>query len=677
MEKHVHIYDADGNQLCCTLEEKIDRLTPPPLNAGPDSCCDHAHTEAEAHGHDHGHTYDGNSGLWMMFRPALFSLSLLLTGIILDRSGLTWYTSAMRIFIYLAAYLPVGWPVLRDAWMSIRKGEVFSEFFLMTIATLGAIFIGEYPEAVTVMLFYTIGENLQTLAVRRAKANIKTMLDQRPDMVTVVDGSITKSVPAGSAVPGNIIQLSPGEKVGLDGILITDLADFNTAALTGESIPASRTQGEEVLAGMINLHKVSRVRVTKKWEDSKLSHILQMVQDASSRKAPTELFIRKFAKIYTPIVVVLAVGICLVPYFLVEEYQFRDWLYRALIFLVISCPCALVISIPLGYFGGIGAASRKGILVKGGNYLDTLAALKHVVVDKTGTMTRGVFEVRDVVTAEGVDRKRLLQQLKTLQSYSTHPVASAVKAYVTEDNDTIKADEVHEVAGKGIAGIIDGRMMLAGNLQMFRDNGVVYDPALEHIPYTIVAIAVDGRYAGYVTIADAVRDEASQAVDQLRNMGVGMTMLSGDRQLVVDAVASELDIRNAYGGLLPEDKVTRLKQIRSEYAPLAFVGDGMNDAPVLALSDVGIAMGGLGSDMAIESADVVIQDDDVRKLPLAIRIGKKTRQIVWQNITLAFVVKAIVLILGATGEATMWEAVFADVGVALLAVANAIRVQRL
>lgn len=677
MEKHVHIYDADGNQLCCTLEEKIDRLTSPSLNAGQDSCCDHAHTDAEAHGHDHSQTHDGNSGLWMMFRPALFSLVLLLTGIILDRSGLAWYTSAMRILIYLAAYLPVGWPVLRDAWMSIRRGEVFSEFFLMTIATLGAIFIGEYPEAVTVMLFYTIGENLQTLAVRRAKANIKAMLDQRPDMVTVIDDGIAKSIPAGSVVPGSIIQLSPGEKVGLDGILITDLADFNTAALTGESIPASRMQGEEVLAGMINLHKVSRVRVTKKWEDSKLSHILQMVQDASSRKAPTELFIRKFAKIYTPIVVLLAAGICLLPYFLVEDYQFRDWLYRALIFLVISCPCALVISIPLGYFGGIGAASRNGILVKGGNYLDTLAALKHVVVDKTGTMTRGVFEVRDIVTAEGIDRKRLLQQLKTLQSYSTHPVASAVRAYVTEDNDAIEAGEVHEVAGKGLAGVINGRMMLAGNLQLLRDNGVAYDPALEHIPYTIVAIAVDGHYAGYVTIADAIREEASQVVDQLRDMGVGMTMLSGDRQLVVDAVASELNIRNAYGGLLPEDKVTRLKQIRSEHAPLAFVGDGMNDAPVLALSDVGIAMGGLGSDMAIESADIVIQDDDVRKLPLAIRIGKKTRQIVWQNITLAFGVKAIVLILGATGEATMWEAVFADVGVALLAVANAIRVQRL
>lgn len=566
---------------------------------------------------------------------------------------------------------------MKEAWESIAKGEVFSEFMLMGIATLGAMGIEQYPEAVAVMLFYSIGETFQTLAVQRAKANIKMMLDQRPDEVTIVNGDKFETVKAATVPPGTIVRLNPGEKAALDGILLSASGSFNTAALTGESVPATKFKGEEILAGMISVNESCRMEVSRPYEDSKLSGILRMVQDASSRKAPTELFIRKFAKVYTPIVVFLAVAICLLPFFFVSDYIFSQWLYRALIFLVISCPCALVISIPLGYFGGIGAASRNGILVKGGNYLDTLAGIRHVVVDKTGTMTRGNFEVREVEISEGFNRIEVLTDLKALQGFSTHPIAGAIQRYVQEEVVGIRVEDVLEIAGKGMSGTVNGKHLLAGNLALMQVNKIPYDVSLEEIEYTLVAIAVDDKFAGYVTIADEIKPNAAAVVRELADMGVELTMLSGDSSKVVAAVAREIGIRKAYGSLLPEDKVAKANEIKEASPPIAFVGDGMNDAPVLALSDVGIAMGGLGSDMAIESADVVIQDDDIKKIPLSIRIGKKTKTIVWQNILFAFGVKAAVLILGASGEATMWEAVFADVGVALIAVANAVRIQRM
>lgn len=675
MKKHVHIYDAAGNQLCCTLEQKINQKSDVTLVAAEPACCNHDHADNHVEEHDHIASVDG--GWWHLFRPAIISFVLLISGIILDHYEPFFYDQWVRIGLYLLAYIPVGWPVLKEAWESIAKGEVFSEFMLMGIATLGAMGIEQYPEAVAVMLFYSIGETFQTLAVQRAKANIKMMLDQRPDEVTIVNGDKFETVKAATVPPGTIVRLNPGEKAALDGILLSASGSFNTAALTGESVPATKFKGEEILAGMISVNESCRMEVSRPYEDSKLSGILRMVQDASSRKAPTELFIRKFAKVYTPIVVFLAVAICLLPFFFVSDYIFSQWLYRALIFLVISCPCALVISIPLGYFGGIGAASRNGILVKGGNYLDTLAGIRHVVVDKTGTMTRGNFEVREVEISEGFNRIEVLTDLKALQGFSTHPIAGAIQRYVQEEVVGIRVEDVLEIAGKGMSGTVNGKHLLAGNLALMQVNKIPYDVSLEEIEYTLVAIAVDGKFAGYVTIADEIKPNAAAVVRELADMGVELTMLSGDSNKVVAAVAREIGIRKAYGGLLPEDKVAKANEIKEASPPIAFVGDGMNDAPVLALSDVGIAMGGLGSDMAIESADVVIQDDDIKKIPLSIRIGKKTKTIVWQNILFAFGVKAAVLILGASGEATMWEAVFADVGVALIAVANAVRIQRM
>ncbi len=580
-----------------------------------------------------------------------------------------------RLGWYVAAYLPVGFPVIREMFGAIRKGEVFSEFTLMSIATIGAFAISEYPEGVAVMLFYAVGEIFQTIAVRRAKGNIKALLDQRPDEVTVLENNQSRTAKAETVQIGSILQLRPGEKLALDGELLSDGASFNTAALTGESKPDTKTKGDTVLAGMINLNTVAQVRVTTAYTDSKLSKILELVQNATAQKAPTELFIRKFAKVYTPIVVLLAVLIVAVPYLVVDGYVFRDWLYRALVFLVISCPCALVISIPLGYFGGIGAASRNGILFKGSNFLDIMATVKNVVMDKTGTMTEGVFKVQEVKLNPGFEEKTVLSWVNALESNSTHPVASAIRQHVGEVDNSLKFSEVEEIAGHGLRAVLDGKPVLVGNFRLMDKFGINYPAELANIPLTVIAVAEGGQFVGYLTIADAIKEDAQAAVDKLKALGVSVTMLSGDKTAVVKYVADKLGISQAFGDLLPEDKVAKVQEIKARNESVAFVGDGVNDAPVVALSDAGIAMGGLGSDATIETADVVIQDDRPSKIPLAIQIGKATKRIVWQNITLAFVVKAVVLVLGAGGLATMWEAVFADVGVALLAILNAVRVQ--
>ena len=589
----------------------------------------------------------------------------------------SWFTGWVRIVWYVVAYLPVGLPVVKEAIQSIRKSDVFSEFLLMSIATIGAFAIGEYPEGVAVMLFYAIGEIFQSLAVQRAKRNIKSLLDQRPDEVTIIENNVAKTIKASTAKIGDIIQLKAGEKLGLDGELLSDKASFNTAALTGESKPDSKLKGETVLAGMINLNSVSQVKVTTAYTDSKLSKILEMVQEATSKKAPTELFIRKFAKIYTPIVVFLAIGICLVPILFVENYVFNDWLYRALIFLVISCPCALVISIPLGYFGGIGAASKNGILFKGSNFLDVMASIQNVVMDKTGTMTEGVFKVQEVVFKADFDQNKILQLVNALESQSTHPVATAIHDFVGEIDSKISLKEVEEIAGHGLKASVNGKELLVGNFKLMDKFSIKYDIDPSSIVYTLIAVAYDNNFVGYLTIADSIKEDAQITIDKLKALGIKTTMLSGDKNNVVQFVAQKLGITNAFGDLLPEDKVNKVKEIIAKNQTVAFVGDGVNDAPVVALSNVGIAMGGLGSDATIETADVVIQDDKPSKIPIAINIGKQTKKIVWQNITLAFTVKAIVLILGAGGLATMWEAVFADVGVALLAILNAVRIQRM
>ena len=660
--KHIHQYDATGKQICCTLEEKINKKI------------EH-HSDDD--GHDHEHSNEEKS-TFQMFIPAIISFVLLMVAIGLDNYfPQSWFTGWVRITWYVLAYIPVGFPVVKEAFESIRKGEIFSEFLLMSIATIGAFAIAEFPEGVAVMLFYAIGEIFQTLAVQRAKANIKTLLDQRPDEVTVLENNTAKTIKASTAKIGDIIQLKAGEKLGLDGELLSDNASFNTSALTGESKPDTKTKGETVLAGMINLNSVCQVKVTVAYTDSKLSKILEMVQDATAKKAPTELFIRKFAKIYTPIVVLFAILICVVPMLFVADYVFRDWLYRALVFLVISCPCALVISIPLGYFGGIGSASKNGILFKGSNFLDVMASIQNVVMDKTGTMTEGVFKVQEVIFKDDFNKDNILQMVNALESQSTHPVATAIHQYVGKIDNTIKLENVEEISGHGLKANINEKELLVGNFKLMDKFSITYDIDPTTIVYTLIAVAYDKKFVGYLTIADSIKEDAQITIDKLKALGIKTTMLSGDKDNVVQFVAQKLGITNAFGDLLPEDKVNKVKEIIAKNETVCFVGDGVNDAPVVALSNVGIAMGGLGSDATIETADVVIQDDMPKKIPMTINIGKQTKKIVYQNIGLAFTVKAIVLVLGAGGLATMWEAVFADVGVALLAILNAVRIQRM
>ncbi|WP_345767054.1 MULTISPECIES: heavy metal translocating P-type ATPase [Chryseobacterium] len=651
-----------------------------------EECCStkpekpHSHNhEGHDQDHDHGHSHDSEGkSVIEMFLPAIVSFMLLIVGIVMDHMiKPEWFTGWIRLIWYLIAYIPVGLPVLKEAFGSIKNGDVFSEFFLMGIATVGAFAIGEYPEGVAVMLFYSVGEVFQAMAVTRAKTDIKSLLDQRPDEVTVIRDGKPETVKAEKVNIGDIIQLKSGEKLGLDGKLLSETASFNTAALTGESKPDTKTKGDLVLAGMINLNTVSEIEVTTAYKDSKLSHILEMVQNATAQKAPTELFIRKFAKVYTPIVVFLAIGIALMPYFFVGNYEFRDWLYRALVFLVISCPCALVISIPLGYFGGIGAGSRNGILFKGSNFLDVLATVQNVVMDKTGTMTEGVFKVQEVNFNNEFNKNEILTFINALEAKSSHPVATAIHEYAGAIDHSVELENIEEIAGQGLKAIVGGKELLVGNFRLMDASGIRYDLKPDNIIYTVVAVAYDKKFVGYLTIADSIKADAKFTIDQLKSLGIKTTMLSGDKSSVVKYVADTLGIQNAHGDLLPEDKVNKVKEIKARKQTVAFIGDGVNDAPVVALSDVGIAMGGLGSDATIETADVVIQDDRPGKIPMAINIGKQTKRIVWQNIILAFAVKAAVLVLGAGGLATMWEAVFADVGVALLAILNAVRIQRM
>ena len=649
--------------------------------AKPSCSCSHdepVHSDNDGHDHGHDHEHNSEGTLFKMFLPAIISFVLLLIGIGLDNYfPQRWFSGYLRIAWYVAAYLPVGFPVLREAYESIIKGDVFSEFFLMCIATIGAFAIGEYPEGVAVMLFYTIGETFQGMAVSKAKSNIKSLLDSRPDEVTIFENNIAVKVRAFDVKIGSVIQLKAGEKLGLDGELLSDTASFNTAALTGESKPDTKKKGETVLAGMINENTIVQVKVTTAYSDSKLSKILELVQTAVTKKAPAELFIRKFAKIYTPIVVYLAIGICVLPMLFVDHYVFNDWLYRALVFLVISCPCALVISIPLGYFGGIGAASKNGILFKGSNYLDSISTIQNVVMDKTGTMTEGVFKVQAVIINPEFDKEEILNMVNVLESHSTHPVATAIHNYVGQIDSSIELKNVEEISGHGLKALFNGKDLHVGNFKLLDKYNIPYNIDPSSVVYTTIAIAYDRKFAGYLTIADEIKKDAQETVTKLKALGVKVTMLSGDKTNVVQFVADKLGITNAFGDLLPEDKVDKVNEIKAKNETVAFVGDGVNDAPVIALSTVGIAMGGLGSDAAIETADVVIQDDKPSKIAMAINIGKQTKKIVWQNITLAFVVKAFVLILGAGGLATMWEAVFADVGVALLAILNAVRIQKM
>lgn len=609
----------------------------------------------------------------------MLSLFMLLAGMAADyweQPG--FFRGWLRISWYVLAYLPVGWPVLVKGWKAILKGAVFTEFFLMGIATLGAFAIGEYPEAVAVMLFYAIGELFQEAAVNRAKRNIKALLDIRPESASVLRNGQLETVHPEDVKKGETIQVKPGEKVPLDGQMLSNTSSFNTSALTGESKPATYNKGENVLAGMVNLDRLIELKVIRPFNESSLARILELVQHATARKAKTEHFIRKFARVYTPIVTFLAVGLTFLPWFLVENYVFVEWLYRALIFLVISCPCALVISIPLGYFGGIGAASRKGILFKGSNFLDLITKVNTVVMDKTGTLTKGVFEVQKAETMDGVDTD-WLGMAAALESKSTHPIARAIVAYAKNQGKEISEPQKQkEVAGYGLTGMVNGKRVLIGNQKLMDREGIITCADSVAEADTVIHVSVNGKYAGYLVIADELKEDAEEAIVQLHKSGVReLVILSGDRNAVTQKLAKSLGIDWAFGDLLPEQKVEKVKELKKDRSRIiAFVGDGINDAPVLALADVGIAMGGLGSDAAIETADVVIQTDQPSKIATAIRIGKQTKRIVWQNISLALGVKLLVLFLGAGGLASMWEAVFADVGVALLAILNAVRIQR-
>lgn len=616
-------------------------------------------------------------GAWRAHLPAIASFVLLIGGIAIDQLAPQFFQPEWKLFVlYLAAYLPVGLPVLVKAIEAIAKGDVFSEFFLMSLATIGAFFIKEYPEGVAVMLFYAVGELFQDAAVDRAKRNIQAVLDVRPDTANVMRDGVPVETPAAEVKVGDTIRIRVGDRVPLDGKLLSDQASFDTAALTGESVPRTIVKEAPVLAGMIATDKVVDMEVTKPFGESSLARILDLVQNAAKSKSPTELFIRRFARIYTPIVVALAVGIVLVPMLIVEPYVFNTWLYRALIFLVISCPCALVISIPLGYFGGIGAASRKGILLKGGNYLDVLTKVNTIVMDKTGTLTEGVFAVQDVKPAAGITEGRLLSVIKAMETHSTHPIAQAVLKH--PQGDAVgDATNVEEISAHGMRGTVDGNEVLVGNTRLLRKFNMPYPAEVNAVEDTIVVCAIGGAYAGYLTVADKIKADAKETISLLKAQGIReIVMLSGDKASITQRVATTLGITKAFGDLLPEDKVTRMQEAKKDpTAVVAFVGDGINDAPVLALSDVGIAMGGLGSDAAIETADVVLQNDKPSSIAVAIRIGKATKRVVTQNIVLAFGVKAIVLVLGAGGLATLWEAVFADVGVALVAILNASRLR--
>ena len=624
---------------------------------------------------DHPQKIAAPKPVWRERWNLLLSLAILIVLLVIELGVDLELPSAIALSVNAVAYLLAGWNVLRMALQKLKHGDIFNEFVLMSVATLGAFYIGEYTEGVAVMIFYSIGEWFQDSAVVRAKSSIKALLDIRPDVVAVIRNGNTEVVNPSNVSIDETIQVKPGEKVALDGELISEQSSFNTAALTGESRPDTKYRGERVLAGMINLNTLAEVKVTALYKDSKLSKILEMVQDATSRKSQTQLFISRFANIYTPIVFFLAIALVVIPYFVVHDYVFKDWLYRGLVFLVISCPCALVVSIPLGYFGGIGLASRNGILFKGGNFLDVMTKVNTIVMDKTGTLTKGVFKVQKVVS-RGIDEKDLVRITAILEKNSTHPVGKAVVEYAGVQLG-VTATSIEEIPGHGLKGNVDGKEVLAGNLRLLKRFSVSYPPEIEVEEDTVVVVAVDNKYAGYITIADEVKEDATEAIKSMHRLKIKTVMLSGDRQSVVNDVAKEIGIDEAFGDLLPEDKVEKVKALKQRGRHIAFVGDGINDAPVVALADAGIAMGGLGSDATIETADVVIQNDQPSKIVSSIKIGYITRNIVWQNIILAMLVKAIVLLLGARGMANLWEAVIADVGVALLAILNAVRIQRI
>lgn len=586
----------------------------------------------------------------------------------------------VRLALFILSYLIIGGEVLWRAGRNILHGQVFDENFLMALATVGAFAVKEYPEAVAVMLFYQIGETFQDMAVDRSRRSIKALMDIRPEFASIErQGEIIQINPALVNV-GDTIIVKPGERVPLDGVVIDGQSMMDTSALTGEAVPRSARANDEVLAGFININGLLKLQVTRTFGESTVAKILDMVQNASTRKAPTENFITKFARYYTPAVVCSALMIAVIPPLVLPGATWASWLYRGLIFLVVSCPCALVISIPLSFFGGIGGASRRGILIKGGNFLEALNDVRTVVFDKTGTLTKGVFKVTKIVSAVGYTEGDVLRYAALAEAHSNHPIARSILEAYAEPVFLESNAEYEEITGQGVRVKVNGETVLAGNLKLMQDNGIAAHTNTE--AKTVVHVALSGgKYLGYITISDEIKEDATEAVSALRRLGIQeLVMLTGDVKEIGEKVANELGLDRVYAGLLPDQKVLKVEELIQQKGfngKVIFVGDGLNDAPVLARADIGVAMGGLGSDAAIEAADIVLMTDEPSKLVDVLKIARKTRVIVWQNIIFALGIKAIVLLLGAFGIATMWEAVFADVGVALIAVLNAMRMMKL
>lgn len=580
----------------------------------------------------------------------------------------------LQIALFIISYIIVGGDVVKRAVKNIFKGQVFDENFLMSIATIGAFFIGEYPEGVAVMLFYQVGELFQSYAVGKSRKSIASLMDIRPDYANVKKGDELVKVDPDEVQIGDIIVIKAGEKIPLDGKVIEGSSMIDTSALTGESVPREVEVGSDILSGCININGVITAEVTKEFGESTVSKILDLVENASSKKSNSEQFITKFARYYTPVVVIIAVFLAIIPPLVIDGATFSDWIYRALAFLVVSCPCALVISIPLSFFGGIGGASKKGVLVKGSNYLEALAETEIVVFDKTGTLTKGVFNVQEI-HPEGVSKEELLELTAHAESYSNHPISLSLKRAYSKEIDNGRISDVEEISGHGVIATVDGKKVMVGNIKLMKMMDIPYFKG--ELIGTIVHVAVNNKYIGYIVIADEVKEDSAQAIKELKAANIKQTvMLTGDNKSIGSKVAKELGLDKVYAELLPADKVEKLEELfsqKSKKGKLAFVGDGINDAPVLARADIGIAMGGLGSDAAIEAADVVIMTDEPSKIATTMKISKKTLKIAHQNIVFAIGIKIIVLILSAFGITTMWAAIFADVGVTIIAVLNAFR----
>lgn len=596
----------------------------------------------------------------------LYSLTIFIIAILVKEPF------GLKLSLFIVSYIISGWKVLYRSFINIKKGLIFDENFLMSIATIGAFSIGQFAEAVGVMIFYEIGELLQNLAVDNSRRSIKSLLEIRPDYANIIDNDRTYKVSPQEVDVGQLILVKSGERIPLDGVVIKGSTMVDTSALTGEPVPKTIKEGDEVLSGYVNLNGSITVKVEKEYSQSTYSKILEIVENASSKKAKTEKIISKFARYYTPIVVFSAIALAVLPSILIGG-PFKPWLYRALVFLVISCPCALVLSVPLGYFAGIGKLSKKGVLVKGGNYLETLKNLDTIIFDKTGTLTEGVFEVTEVKAYNGINNNELLKIAAYAESHSNHPIATSIKEYYNDNIDEKLIQEYQEIVGKGVRAKINGETVLVGNMDFMLENGVDI-PTIEPNG-TIVYVGINNIFAGYIKISDKIRPQTKDTINKLKELGIKKTvLLTGDNEETAKRVALELGVDEYYANLLPEDKVTLLERYLSDKPSVAFVGDGINDAPVLARTDVGIAMGGLGSDAAIEAADVVIMEDDISRIIDAINVSRKTINIIWQNIIFILAVKILFLILGALGLANMWGAVFADVGVSLLAVFNCMRI---